>query len=780
MWTRNFADYAMKPPPFLCLPLCALFVEVLSCVSCISWLTFPANAQEASVHTIAVGPEWIPLEYRRDILPGSALDFSGMGIHDAPAGKYGWLVSRNGHAEFERRPGVPARFYGVNLCTTANYLSDEEVERVTDRLVRLGYNALRIHHHDDAWAKDSPSRARLDVLMAACIRKGIYLTTDLYVSRKCTWRELGIDRDGDADMQSAKLQMMVTDAGFVNWKRFARDFLTHVNPRTGRCLAEEPAMPLLVIVNESSPHSDWDKAKSLPEFRSLWPKWLAEVRAENPKAFPTASPDEFPEKGGWWDPSPENSAKAAFWAWVCERFSERAAAFLCDELGVKALLATENNGPTLPQILKMRSGLGGYVDFHYYTEHANSASKAERDETGLPLTGVFRNHNPLDDRWHTYPGFAVKRVWGCPLVVSESQMGGPNFNRAMAGLLTGAFASVQDWTGIWTFAYAHNREKLFDGIDSAPGRFDLSLDPLMQATDRLPMLLFLRGDQATPKAAFADYISNAAMRADAEGEIPLPRRPTWVENGLEWRARLGVAFEGDQLPEGVKGLDAMKNANEPSAHPDAPPCGVKVDGEKGEIVVSGPRTCGGFVQDGGSFKAGALTAKVSGHSALVAATALNGDSLSDASRILVWHLTDLHGDGFSWGGKIVKSQFWPHVGILNWGSSHLLLHAGEAEVVLKIGNDHKSSLSTNDTNLNDNPVNPVEKPLCGSAPLREIKTWRVHALGTDGRRECEVPCEWVSHEDTRTPGGRTNGALRFTASSRQPFGGCLYYEVVRE
>ena len=761
----------------------AICIKAFSCVLCLSWLIPTANAQDASALTATEGPEWVSLEYRRDIVPGSALDFSSMGIHDAPAGKYGWLVSRNGHAEFERRPGVPARFYGVNLCTTANYLSDDEVERVTDRLVRLGYNALRIHHHDDAWAKDSASRARLDALVAACIRKGIYLTTDLFVSRKCAWRELGIDRDGDADMTSAKLLMMATEAGFKNWKRFARDFLTHVNPYTGRCLAEEPAMPLIVLINESSPHSSWDKAKALQEFRTLWPKWLAEARAENPKAFPTASQDEFPENGGWWDPSPENSAKAAFWSWVCGRFSERAAAFLRDELGVKALLATENNGPTLPQILKMRAGLDGYVDFHYYTEHANSASKAERDETGLPLTGIFRNHNPLDDRWHTYPGFAVKRVWGRPAVVSESQMGGPNFNRAMAGLMTGSFAAVQDWTGLWTFALAHQSEKLFDGIDAPPGRFDLSLDPLMQATDRLPIPLFLRGDQVTPETAFADYISNVAMRADAEGNVLLPRRPTWVENGLEWRARLGVAFEGDPLPEGVKGLDAMKNASEPSAHPDAPPCGVEVDGEKGEIVVSSPRTCGGFLHDCGSFKAGALTAKVSGHSALVAATALNGDSLSDASRILVWHLTDLHGDGFSWGGKIVKSQFWPHVGILNWGSSHLLLHAGEAEVVLKIGNDHKSSLSTNDTNLNDNPVNPVnpvEKPLCGSAPLREIATWRVYALGTDGRRECAIPCEWVSSEDTRTPGGRTNGVLRFTASSRQPFGGCLYYEVVRE
>ena len=47
--------------------------------------------------------------------------------------------------------------------------------------------------------------------------------------------------------------------------------------------------------------------------------------------------------------------------------------------------------------------------------------------------------------------------------------------------------------------------------------------------------------------------------------------------------------------------------------------------------------------------------------------------------------------------------------------------------------------------------------------------WRAWALGTDGRRECEVPCAF----DPAT------GRLRFTASVRQPFGGCMLYEVVR-
>lgn len=693
-------------------------------------LSTDAQCPYSRVQRVKEGDEWVRVEYRRDIVRGSALDFSKLGLQDAPAGKYGWLVSRNGHAEFQGRPGIPARFYGVNLCNTANYLSSNEVEQVTDRLVRLGYNAVRIHHHDTLWAESEENRDALDRLVSACVRKGLYLTTDIYVSRRIPWRDLGVDRDGVADGQSAKILMMATEEGFDNWKRFARDFLKRRNRFTGRCLAEEPAMPFLVLINESSPHSNagWPVVREIPAFRALWDEWLKEQRTANPSAWPLAKEGELPKRAGWWNPSPEGDMKAAFWGWCVVRFSRKATAFLRSELGVKALIATENHGPTLPSVIKARADGGDYADFHFYTEHAGPASDTDRKTTGLPLVSLFRNHNPLNDHMRAYRGVAFNRIWGRPLVVSESQMGGPNFNRAMAGLVTGAYASIQDWTGIWTFALAHQREKLFDGCENGPGRFDLSLDPLMQATDRLPTLLFLRGDQPTPSAAFANVIPTEATGPNAT--LSLSVRPEWAGRGLEWKSRLGVSFGSALLPNGVKGVMAY-----PSEMPsgELPPCGVVVDEEKGGIVVSSRRTAGGFVGSGESLAAGALRADIRGHSALVAAAALDGSGLADASRILVWHLTDLHGKGFAWGGKTMKDGR-AHTGILSWGNNLLLAHVGEAEV---------------------------------SLALADTAGYRVYALGTDGRREREIPAKVES------------GRLSFTASVRQPFGGCMMYEIAK-
>ncbi len=181
-------------------------------------------------YVIKEGDEWVRFEHRNDVEPGSALDFSAQGLQDAPAGKHGWLKARGGHFEFEGLPGVEQRFYGVNLCFAANYLDHDLADRIVDRFVRCGYNTVRIHHHDGAWAKaflaananvaaatgslgvsenvattqnlqnsktpnsegninsvekkvsnENNDIDRLDYLIAKCIERGIYITTDLYV-----------------------------------------------------------------------------------------------------------------------------------------------------------------------------------------------------------------------------------------------------------------------------------------------------------------------------------------------------------------------------------------------------------------------------------------------------------------------------------------------------------------------------------------------------------------------------------------------------------------------
>ena len=91
--------------------------------------------------------QWKPLNYKRVIRKGSALDFSFLA--DAPAGKYGFIrPTAAGTLTFEKAPGKRIRLYGPNLCFTASYLTKEAVDQLADYFVYCGYNTVRIHHHD--------------------------------------------------------------------------------------------------------------------------------------------------------------------------------------------------------------------------------------------------------------------------------------------------------------------------------------------------------------------------------------------------------------------------------------------------------------------------------------------------------------------------------------------------------------------------------------------------------------------------------------------------------
>src|SRR5262249_27242631 len=151
------------------------------------------------------GAEWVPLQPELEIEAGSALDFSGLGFVDPPAGKHGWVLARpDGQFAFSDSPETARRFYGVNLCFSAQYLAKEQADRLAERLVRLGYNAVRFHHYERELTQGQAKSTSLnpqkldqfDYLAAALIRRGVYLTTDLFVSRDLRYRAIGMGRYG--------------------------------------------------------------------------------------------------------------------------------------------------------------------------------------------------------------------------------------------------------------------------------------------------------------------------------------------------------------------------------------------------------------------------------------------------------------------------------------------------------------------------------------------------------------------------------------------------------
>lgn len=574
---------------------------------------------------IQEGEQWTRLINRMDIVAGSALDFSRQGLQDAPAGKHGWLKAVDGHFEFEGVPGKEQRFYGVNLCFTANYPSHEVTDVLTDRLVRLGYNTIRIHHHDDTWGKGNAEELdRLDYLLAKAMEKGLYVTTDMYVSRKVTWHELGVDRDGEVGMDLFKSLIGCYDPAFDNWCAFTKAFMEHVNPYTGRAYKDEPGMPLLSMVNEGELFMGFDSKQKEPLIQQSYREYIGK--------------DEELTSG--------TKGYHAFAAWLEERIATRCMDYM-RSLGCKALLTNDNNGNNHGEG-EGATPLFDYVDNHFYIDHPQFVEKSWR------LPSRCANSNPVLSGG---PGLLKKGLakgFSKPYTITEWNFSGPGRYRGLGGVLTGAKAAVQEWDGLWRFAYSHSRENLVENPKSSPGYFDISTDPLSQASDRASVCLFLRGD----------------------------------------------ATSQEQL---------------------------NLDTETGVMLLNTPRTCAIFASEG-CHTAGTLTANMSGAPATVCLSTLDGQSTDKSRHMLLSHITDVQGDGTTYGDAARTL-------LLAWGTG-TLLEKGEAEIVLT------------------------------HAKTRRLK---VYELSTSGERVRQLPVK------------RTRNSLTFNVSTENPDGeGRIYYEIISE
>ena len=385
---------------------------------------FPGHAatlDETGQVVMEAGPDWIPVvppAAGEDwIEPGSALDFSSTVPHHEPAGLYGRVVAVGDRFEFAGRPGEPVRFCGVNLVHGANAPSVADADRLAANLARFGFNSVRLHHHERpllakgdgaCLALDPDALDRFDALVAACVRHGLYITTDLYVSRaRIDWRAVGIDRDGSMDKEAFKRLVVFHEGTYSNFLAWARQFMLHVNPYTGRSLAEEPALATLAIVNEGNLGNDArDPLLGTPGVREAWEGWCA-ARGKEPRDLSDLSADLYAKRG---EGRALTDDFALFLADMEARFFHRVAAFVRDELGCAVPLSNDSSWYNPYSYALLRSEFD-YDDDHGYVDHPYFLGK----QWALPAShpGV----NPLRDG-DAVPGFAWRRLFGKPFCLT--------------------------------------------------------------------------------------------------------------------------------------------------------------------------------------------------------------------------------------------------------------------------------------------------------------------------------------------------------------------------
>ncbi len=777
---------------------------------------------------------WVPFAVERDIEPGSPLDFSWIAAAHAPCGVHGRVVARDGHFEFEKRSGEPVRFWGVNISSGANFPDVEKADAIASHLARLGYNAVRLHHHDgglvgqdpDAFCVDNvKSRSgdlsgeaahkgagldpdalrRMDALVTACAKHGLYVITDIYVSRPVSWRACGIDRSGTMDKSQFKHLVPVHDGAFSNWCAFAAAWLNHTNAFTGVRFADDPALMTVALINEGNLDNGAgpEPFVSLPCWKERWTSWLEahasgheamtgaahprndeggstakdstlranDIAAEGRSSLPgearpviaAAGGLSFPPngrlvidageikdfagipEGNHWQRTRHNAAFSRFLADVEADFEARAVRFLREEIGLKTPISNMSAWMQPPEYQGVLAGpTQDYVEGHAYCSHPTFPEK----QWGLPCRVGAENpvRQRLNSMGHGAMGSTLKRIFGKPFCVTEFNYCAPNPHRGAGGLLFGAEAAAQDWSGAWRFDWASTKAGVEYHGTSYCGLFAFNCDPLRQASDHIAQMLFLRGDLAPCADAYAVLLPPSKIIGAFDGEAHQLNTP-WPE--LTWRARLGTVW-AEEAPPWARWVDPYPDyyKREGPIAKIPPRDDIAVDREAGWFKVATARTCAVFAE-GGAHTAGVMrvefverpTSTVQRQedlrpsglrpstsndaqtvvSATVWASSLDAKPLAESSHILVGMLTDLRNTGMEaedggMGNSSISNG--PTILVRKWGALPYLVRAGQARVELAVDVFH------------------------GAADAH----WRCHALSQGGRRMAEVPVSRTSDD----------------------------------
>lgn len=424
----------------------------------------------------------------------SPVDLSFLNATEAPAGRHGFLGTQGDRLVFQ--DGTPARFWGTNLTAYALFLtSSDEVKRQAHRLSQLGFNLVRIHHHDSDWVhpnifgdENAPSTQHLDPAMLErldwwikCLKdEGIYVWLDLHVGRQLKAAD-GI-RAFD-EIRHGKSTASLVGYNYVNesikeaMKSFNEAYLDHQNRFTGLKYKDEPAIAALLITNENDLTNHYGNAllpdKGVPEHSAIYLR----------EAEQFAAAHALPKERTWraWEDGPSklflNDLERRFDVDMIEHLRS---------IGIKVPLVPTSTWGMNPLSSLPALTVGDLIDVHSY---------GGVDELGKnPMYAA----NLLD--W-----MAAAQVVGKPLTVSEWGVdagGALAPDRQDIPLYVAASASMQGWGAVMFFAYS---QEPFSSGGGSPSIYHAYNDPALLAS--LPAAALLYREQhvheATTRYVFA-------------------------------------------------------------------------------------------------------------------------------------------------------------------------------------------------------------------------------------------------------------------------------------
>lgn len=416
-------------------------------------------------------------------------------MNEKPAGLRG-RVQRDG-PDLVFTDGTPARFWGANLQANALFSTGpKNIKRQARRLAALGFNLVRIHHHDSHWVHPNvfatPARntrtlnqaslRRLDLWIEALKAEGIYIWLDVHVGRRFVpgdkirgYKEIAEKRRADVagyNYVSPSIQEQMLE--------FQRNFLSHENHLSQLRYADDPAVVAVLITNENDVTHHYGH-KLLPNKNVPIHSKRYMARA---KTFAQAKGLDPERVWQSWEYGPTKM----FLNQLEHRFFSKMTGDI-REMGYEGLVVPTSSWGNMPVSSLPSLSMGDMLDVHTYGQTA-----------GLRLNPVRRAD--------LFSWIAMSHVADTPLSISEWNAAKfPEPGRFVLPLRMAALAAHHGWDAPIIYGYAQQR---LNG-PLVPSNWDIASDPEMLATLPAAALLFRQAHVAPAQKTYALRLSSDAF-----------------------------------------------------------------------------------------------------------------------------------------------------------------------------------------------------------------------------------------------------------------------------
>lgn len=685
------------------------------------------------------GKEWKPLPLRRQgIVEGSALDRSFLNSAHR-AGDFGRVViGKNGKLEFEKRPGVPIRFFASadgldTFCgrrpVPPELTSKQQIREYVRQLRLHGYNMVRLHglevplmrgiKGNDEYNKEFLDR--LDYFIYQLKGNGIYLNLDGMKSL------IGYTQGNHYAKNSPnyKLEIYTNPDVRKNWEWGLNLLLTHENPYTKTKLADDPVLAIVVGYNEQDFAflRDYDFSALLPAWQTFLkrkygtPEALRKSWKKDVADFSKLPPFRIADLRS---PHGHGVDLAEFFTEM-EREITRWYRNTLRKAGYRGLISNFNMNKLYRAMLsRSESDLVTMNSYHAHPSNYNQ-----------PGSSIMQTSS-IDNAGNQIRGIVSSAIYEKPFVITEHAHAFWNRYRYEQAFVTGAYSAFQGFDGLTAFAQPVSVHKT-----SYINPFNIRFDPIGRSQEFLTAFLFLRGDVRE-----AEHLCRIAV---SEKEIYAERLFDESPSSRQSRLSLLTKFRMDPAPErplnkgeilvprsGSSGMilgGAFSNIGESKGSPETLDRTIRMlktrgilkaenrtDLEKGmyesstgELYMNAPKHYMQIVTprfEGICGEAG-TTAKLPSFEVLnmssrgcLALTGVDGTkTLTDASRLVLVYATDARNSGMSFSDP-------EGCVLLNNGKIPVLVRTGTFKVKIR---------------------------------CEKTSVVRVYALRDDGSRLCEIP-----------------------------------------